>query len=116
MEKEQIPQKLYYRIGEVSEISGVKPHVLRYWESEFGFLSPQKNEGNQRLYSAKDLERVLLIKKLLYDERYTIAGAKKKFRETWKTLSKESELKKDFATVLAELDGEIKNLSALLAG
>ena len=76
-----IPQKLYYRIGEVAEIAGVKPHVLRYWETEFGFLSPQKNEGNQRLYTAKDLEKVLLIRKLLYEEGYTIAGAKKKFRD-----------------------------------
>lgn len=76
-----IPQKLYYRIGEVAGIAGVKPHVLRYWESEFGFLSPQKNEGNQRLYTAKDLEKVLLIRKLLYEDGFTIAGAKRKFRE-----------------------------------
>ncbi len=116
MEKELTATKLYYRIGEVSEISGVKPHVLRYWESEFGFLSPQKNEGNQRLYSAKDLEKVLLIKKLLYDEKYTIAGAKKKFRETWKSLSKDTELKKEFSETLAELEGEVKSLSAILIG
>ncbi len=79
-----IPQKLYYRIGEVAEIAEVKPHVLRYWETEFGFLSPQKNEGNQRLYSLKDLEKVLLIRKLLYEDRFTIEGAKRRFREEWR--------------------------------
>jgi DNA-binding transcriptional MerR regulator len=79
-----IPQKLYYRIGEVAEIAGVKPHVLRYWETEFGFLSPQKNEGNQRLYTPKDLEKVLLIRKLLYEERFTVEGAKRRFREEWR--------------------------------
>ena len=79
-----IPQKLYYRIGEVADIAEVKPHVLRYWETEFGFLSPQKNEGNQRLYTPKDLDKVLLIRKLLYEDRFTIEGAKRKFREEWK--------------------------------
>ena len=62
-----IPQKLYYRIGEVAEIAAVRTHVLRYWETEFGFLSPRKNEGNHRLYTQKDLQKVLTIKKLLYE-------------------------------------------------
>jgi DNA-binding transcriptional MerR regulator len=113
LEAQTSSQKLYYRIGEVSDISGVKPHVLRYWEAEFGFLSPQKNEGNQRLYSAKDLEKVLLIKKLLYDERYTIAGAKKKFREAWKTISKGAEIQKEREKALHELETETLNLRAL---
>ncbi|GAB6063349.1 MerR family transcriptional regulator [Deferrisoma palaeochoriense] len=85
MESRGIPQKLYYRIGEVAEIVGVKPHVLRYWESEFPFLSPRKSDGNQRLYTHQDLEKVRLIKKLLYEERFTISGVKRKFREIWKT-------------------------------
>lgn len=85
MGAQPIPQKLYYRIGEVSDIAGVKPHVLRYWETEFGFLSPAKNEGNQRLYTRQDLEKVLTIKKLLYQDRFTIAGAKRRFREEWKS-------------------------------
>lgn len=84
MDSRPIPQKLYYRIGEVADIAGVKPHVLRYWETEFGLLSPSKNEGNQRLYTRKDLEKVLTIRKLLYQDRYTVAGAKKRFREEWR--------------------------------
>ncbi len=84
MDSRPIPQKLYFRIGEVAEIAGVKPHVLRYWETEFGFLSPSKNEGNQRLYTRSDLEKVLTIRKLLYEDRYTVAGAKKRFREEWR--------------------------------
>lgn len=72
-----IPDKLYFKIGEVSRITGVKPYVLRYWESEFKLLAPSKSKSKQRLYRRKDIENVLQIKKLLYKERFTIAGAKK---------------------------------------
>jgi DNA-binding transcriptional MerR regulator len=73
--------KLYYRIGEVSEITGVKTYVLRYWESEFRGMVPQKSRSKQRLYKRRDIEMILLIKKLLYDERYTIAGARQRIKE-----------------------------------
>ena len=73
--------KLYYRIGEVSRICGVKPYVLRYWESEFRWMAPAKSRSKQRLYRKKDIEVILLIKRLLYEERYTIAGARKRLRE-----------------------------------
>ena len=73
---EQIPDKLYFRIGEVSRLVGVKPYVLRYWESEFGALAPKKSGTGQRLYRRKDVERVLEIKRLLYEKRYTIEGAR----------------------------------------
>ena len=73
--------KLYYRIGEVSEITGVKAYVLRYWESEFRWMSPQKSRSKQRLYRRKDIEMILLIRTLLYEERYTIAGARQRLRE-----------------------------------
>jgi DNA-binding transcriptional MerR regulator len=72
--------KLYYRIGEVSRITGVKPHVLRYWEKEFK-LRPKRFSGAQRRYSQEDLEMVLTIKKLLYEDRFTIAGAKKRMQQ-----------------------------------
>ena len=108
-----IPQKLYYRIGEVAEIAAVKPHVLRYWETEFGFLSPRKNEGNQRLYTQKDLEKVLTIKKLLYEDRFTIAGAKKKFREEWKQ-PKEAETDESRKQVIRRIRRELEDLISLL--
>jgi DNA-binding transcriptional MerR regulator len=73
--------KLYNRIGEVSRITGIKPYVLRYWESEFRWMSPAKSRSKQRLYRKKDIETILLIKKLLYEERFTIAGAKKRLKE-----------------------------------
>src|SRR3954464_7678944 len=73
-----IPEKLFFKIGEVCELSGVQAHVLRYWETEFPMLAPQKNRAGQRTYRRKDVEMALRIKELLYDEQYTIAGAKKK--------------------------------------
>ena len=76
-----IPQKLYYPLGEVAEIAGVKPHVLRYWEAEFGLAGVQKDEGGERVYTAQDLERVLAIKRLLVDERHSVATAKKRLKE-----------------------------------
>jgi DNA-binding transcriptional MerR regulator len=72
-----IPDKLYFKIGEVSQITGVKPYVLRYWESEFKLVSPAKSKSKQRLYKRRDIENILRIKKLLYEDRFTIAGAKK---------------------------------------
>lgn len=74
-------EKLYYRIGEVSRITGVKPYVLRYWESEFRWMAPGKSRSQQRLYRQRDIDVILMIKKLLYDERFTIAGARKRLRE-----------------------------------
>ncbi len=73
------PDKLFYKIGEVSKITGVEPYVLRYWESEFSFLKPRKSKSGQRVYVKKDLELVFEIKKLLYSERYTIEGVRKRF-------------------------------------
>lgn len=81
-QRELLPDsKLYYRIGEVSRITGIKPHVLRYWETEFRWMAPPKSRSKQRLYRRKDIEMVLAIKKLLYEERYTIAGARQVIRE-----------------------------------
>ncbi|NLV24060.1 MAG: MerR family transcriptional regulator [Deltaproteobacteria bacterium] len=76
-----IPDKLYFKIGEVAEIVGVRPHVLRYWESEFSRFRPAKSSKNQRLYRRQDIELVLRVKDLLYNQGFTIAGAKRKLRE-----------------------------------
>ena len=77
----QLPAKLYYRIGEVAGIVGVEPHVLRYWETEFRSIRPQKSAKGQRVYTRRDVETLLKVKELLYAHRFTIAGARRKLRE-----------------------------------
>lgn len=76
-----IPDRLFFRIGDVAELTGLEPHVLRYWESEFSVLRPRKTSNGQRQYRQKDIETTLEIKRLLYEEGYTIAGARKALRE-----------------------------------
>ncbi|MDP9000574.1 MAG: MerR family transcriptional regulator [Myxococcota bacterium] len=77
-----LPPKPYYRIGEVAELVGVEPHVLRFWEREFRNIRPTKSAKGQRVYSRRDVENLLRVRDLLYNEGFTIAGAKKKLRET----------------------------------
>jgi len=76
-----IPEKIYFKIGEVCELLDVQAHVLRYWETEFSMLSPQKNKSGQRSYRRRDVEIALRIKQLLYNEMFTIAGARKKLQQ-----------------------------------
>lgn len=76
----QIPDKLYFKIGEVAELTGVKPHVLRYWEAEIAAIRPTKNRHQQRLYRRRDIELILRLKDLLYNQGYTIAGARRSLR------------------------------------
>ena len=75
------PKKLFYKIGEVCEIADIPPHVLRYWETEFPSLKPVKNSAGQRVYRPRDIELILTIRRLLYEEGFTISGARKKIRE-----------------------------------
>jgi DNA-binding transcriptional MerR regulator len=86
-------ERLYYRIGEVSRITGLKAHVLRYWESEFKVIKPYKGGSLQRLYRKKDLDLILKIKKLLYEDGFTIAGAKKKIRDLERAENKQMKLR-----------------------
>lgn len=76
-----IPNKLYFKIGEVSEITGMEPYVLRYWESEFKTIKPSRTQSNQRIYRRKDVETILDIKRMLYEEKLTIAGARRKLQD-----------------------------------
>ena len=107
--------KLYYRIGEVSRITGVKPHVLRYWEQEFK-LRLKRSGGTQRRYRQEDLKTILIIKKLLYVDRFTIAGAKKKIQE----LSRHGQqlemefLKESYKEILRELKKELAQIKEAL--
>ena len=76
-----IPDKVYFKIGEVAEIVGVKPYVLRYWETEFPDIAPAKSKSKQRLYKRKEVEMILRIRDLLYKEKFTIEGARKRLEE-----------------------------------
>ncbi len=87
-EPSKIPNRLFFRIGDVAELAGVETHVLRFWESEFPRFSPKKTSTGQRQYRRKDVEAVLEIKRLLYDEGYTIAGARKVLRQKAKSKRK----------------------------
>ena len=104
VEAPEIPDKLYFRIGEVSQILQVEPYVLRYWESEFPTLAPKKSGTGHRLYKRKDVEMVLELKRLLYEKRFTIEGARlfldqnKKQAKTTKMVAK---AKADEATAVA---------------
>ena len=81
----EIPDKLYFKIGEVSAIVGVDPHVLRYWESEFTMIKPQRATSRQRLYRRVDIENLIRVRTLLYDQGFTIAGARQALKEEKKT-------------------------------
>ena len=93
----RIPEKLFFRIGEVCDLIKVQPHVLRYWETEFPMLAPQKNRAGQRVYRRKDVEMVLRIHDLLYEEKFTIAGAKKKLLDESRAGSVRARLAEDAA-------------------
>src|SRR5690242_18221831 len=77
----KIPNRTYFRIGDVAELLGIKPYVLRYWESEFPMINPQKSASGQRVYRRADVEMVVVIKHLLHEEKFSIEGAKKRLRE-----------------------------------
>ena len=78
---EPIAKKVYYSMGEVCDLTGLKPHVLRYWETQFNVLNPTKNRAGNRVYRSKDIEIILLVKHLLYEKKYTIEGANNRLVE-----------------------------------
>jgi len=113
----RFPDKLFYRIGDVSEITGIKAHVLRYWESEFSGLHPRKNRAGQRIYERRDVELVLEIKRLLHEQRYTISGAKKFLARQNKRMAQKSVAAKvpgDLSAALNMCRRELRGLLALL--
>ena len=112
MDRLKHPVKLYYRIGEVSEIVGVEPHVLRYWETEFRSIRPQKSRKGQRIYSRRDVEKLITVKDLLYSHGFTIAGARKKLREggAEPAAPEVAEKRVTLRTRLLEIRGEVASL------
>lgn len=114
--KVQFPEKLYYKINEVSRITGLKPYVLRYWETEFDQLKPQKDVNDQRRYRKTDIDLIQKIKNLLYEERFTIEGAKKRLRSSARKMNAEDQLMRQnrIKAISKEIGGIRKELNDLL--
>ncbi len=115
--KVQLPDKLYFRIGEVAALVGVKPYVLRYWESEFSIVRPTKSQSKHRLYRRRDVETLLQIKHLLHDERFTIEGARKqlKARQQEERVGDESNpATRAYRNLLASIKADIQSLHRML--
>lgn len=113
----EIPQKLYFKIGEVADITEVKPYVLRYWESEFKIISPRKSQTKQRVYSKRDVELILEIKRLLYKEKFTLEGAKKKIKEIQSERSKQMNFpfsEEKYRSALKAIKRELSSIKAML--
>jgi DNA-binding transcriptional MerR regulator len=118
----EIPDKLFFKIGEVAKITGVKPHVLRYWESEFKLLKPSKSATGQRVYQKKDVEKVFTIKTLLYNEKFTIAGAKRRLMRSGKEEKPAKEKKQlsiafdnqELLALLRDLKEELREIANIL--
>ena len=115
----EFPNKLYFRIGEVAKIVGVKPYVLRYWETEFSVLRPGKTPSRHRLYRRRDVETLLDIKHLLYEEGFTIAGAKKRLKDGEKEeaapVPHVRPLQADQRQILTEIHKDIRSLHKILS-
>ncbi|MFV2006840.1 MAG: MerR family transcriptional regulator [Longimicrobiales bacterium] len=113
--QDPIAKKAYYSIGEVCDLSGLKPHVLRYWETQFDVLHPTKNRAGNRVFRPKDIELILLVKHLLYERKYTIDGARQKLKEMRKTGDLEEERQDVLEPeVLASMRDELLQLKNIL--
>lgn len=124
MARTDLPDKLFFKIGEVAQIIGVRPHVLRYWESEFNALKPLKTRGAHRVYRRRDVELAMLVRRLLQDEGLTIAGAKKRLRDSGhdrvssppdRVAVREVSARAELLAVREELTDLLRKLDAILA-
>ena len=111
------PLQEFFSIGEVCEMTDLKPHVLRYWESQFRFLSPAKNRSGNRVYARREIELILLVKHLLYDEKYTIDGARQKLDEQRRTggLKPAARVGLDLESIRL-IERELRDIAAILEG
>jgi DNA-binding transcriptional MerR regulator len=109
-----LPDKLYFKIGEVAKLVGVKPYVLRYWETEFSIVRPGKTRAKHRLYRRKDVETLLEIRRLLYTERYTIEGAKRRLREPPTAAPQAPTAPEEAPSAITEIRAELLALCRLL--
>ncbi len=113
----QVPEKLYFKIGEVAKLTKVKPYVLRYWESEFKLLKPNKSRTNHRVYTRRDVFKILEIKRLIYKEKFTLEGVKKKLRDF--KVEEKNQLalplnEKTYLGVLRVIRKELQSIKSLL--
>ncbi len=114
----QLPEKLYYKIGEVTSLTNVKPYVLRYWESEFKIVKPRKSRSKQRVYSKRDIGLILEIKRLLHKEKYTLEGVKKRIKQI--QVEEDKQLRLDFPAdkygkTIISITKELKSIKKMLA-
>lgn len=110
-----VAQKEYYSISEVCDLTGLKPHVLRYWETQFPLLNPSKNRSGNRVYQRKEIKLILFVKTLLYEEKYTVEGAKQKLEQLRKGGELHQETKKALdRQMVALLRAEMQHLTELL--
>lgn len=113
--EDPVAKKAYYSIGEVCEVTGLRPHVLRYWETQFQALHPTKNRAGNRVYRPEEVETILLVKRLLYEEKYTIEGADRKIREMRSTGELREERKDAVEPeLLSAIRGELLELRRIL--
>ena len=109
-----IPDKMAFKIGEAAEMVGVKQYVLRYWESEFEMLRPRKSKNNQRVYSRRDVETAMMIKKLLYDDRFSIEGARAALRQLKTQVKEDRGIKRMVETQGSALSSALNNMHGLV--
>ncbi len=115
----KIPEKLYFKIGEVADITKVKPYILRYWENEFKIISPRKSNSRQRVYSKRDVELILDIKQLLYKEKFTLEGAKKRIKEIQAEKAKQLDFpfsEERYRSTLNSIKKELHSIRKILVG
>ena len=113
----QKPVQEFYSIGEVCSLTDLKPHVLRYWESQFRFLNPAKNRSGNRVYKAREIELIMMVKHLLYTEKYTIEGARQKIDQFRKSGELKTEAHRSLERQLAaEIHGQLNDILAVLDG
>ncbi|MBW2248458.1 MAG: MerR family transcriptional regulator [Deltaproteobacteria bacterium] len=108
--QKELPDKLYFKVGEVSAIVGVPAYVLRFWEAEFKKIKPKRSSSGQRLYRKSDIELILKIKYLLYEKKFTIQGAKQHLK-----IKPEEKQEKSSITTLDEIRMELKNIRNLIS-
>jgi DNA-binding transcriptional MerR regulator len=114
----QLPDKLYFKIGEVADLVGVKPYILRYWETEFSVIKPTKAKSKHRLYRRKDVEALLQIKQLLHTERFTIEGARKRMKSLSKDDRRQGQLplvERTYRNLLIRIKKDIEALHRMLS-